>query len=363
LTFSEQCELPDEPEIVHEAFNFDARYPELSELTDIAQVAVYYSSRSRNYNGSFADDYATGFGVTVRALYRANIVSNVICKLPENADKIKVLVLTDCDCLSNEERSMIDKFQADGGTVIAMGLCGARDQTGADVEGGSYLKKFGVEPIRPQIDRTLSPEMRAEFFRYTFWMIPGSSPDRVEYNSDNALSANDCGFYKLSNNFYWSPLRPQADGQMEKLVKFAEILDCKVADLLKDISNRKPLNLNFRKRESLSGRKLELLKQIINDKVNNYLDVLELNNIPYEQIKKYKVSSLLDAEEAAYKFRKDNQINEVFPLANLCDIIENLGIFVVIVNDNKKLFKDFDGVSELVNNFPFICISSDINYY
>lgn len=149
----------------------------------------------------------------------------------------------------------------------------------------------------------------------------------------------------------------------EKLVKFAEILDCKVADLLKDISNRKPLNLNFRKRESLSGRKLELLKQIINDKVNNYLDVLELNNIPYGQIKKYKVSSLLDAEEAAYKFRKDNQINEVFPLANLCDIIENLGIFVVIVNDNKKLFKDFDGVSELVNNFPFICISSDINYY
>ena len=121
----------------------------------------------------------------------------------------------------------------------------------------------------------------------------------------------------------------------EKLVKFAEILDCKVADLLKDISNRKPLNLNFRKRESLSGRKLELLKQIINDKVNNYLDVLELNNIPYEQIKKYKVSSLLDAEEASYKFRKDNQINEVFPLANLCDIIENLGIFVVIVNDNK----------------------------
>ena len=224
LTFSEQCELPDEPEIVHEAFNYDAKYPELSELTDIAQVAVYYSTTSRNYNGSFVDDYATGFSTAVQALYRANVVANVICRLPENTDKIKVLVLTDCDCLSAEERNQIDKFQTDGGTVIAMGLCGARDNTGADTADGSYLKKFGVEPVRPQLDRTLSPEMRAEFFRYTYWLIPGSSPDRVEYASDKALSANEYGFYQLSDKFYWSPLRPQAEGQMEKFVKFAESL-------------------------------------------------------------------------------------------------------------------------------------------
>jgi hypothetical protein len=97
-----------------------------------------------------------------------------------------------------------------------------------------------VEPIRPQIDRTLSPEMRAEFFRYTFWMIPGSSPDRVEYNSDKALSANEYGFYKLSNNFYWSPLRPQADGQMEKLVKFAGSL------VKQDLTITVPESLQYR---------------------------------------------------------------------------------------------------------------------
>lgn len=149
----------------------------------------------------------------------------------------------------------------------------------------------------------------------------------------------------------------------EKLIKFAHALDCKVIDLLKDNSNKKVLNLNFRKRKSLTGKRLELLKQIINDKVYNYLDVLQLNAIDSVKIKKYKVSSLSDAEQAAIKFRKDNQINELFPLTNLCDIIENLGIAIVIINNDNDLFDGFDGVSEVVNGFPFICMSSDINYY
>ena len=148
----------------------------------------------------------------------------------------------------------------------------------------------------------------------------------------------------------------------EKLVKFAEVLDCKVYDLLKDNTNKKIFNLNFRKRKSLNGRRLELLKQIINDKVTNYLDVLEMNLIESIKIKKYKVNTLLDAEETANKFRKDHQINEVLPLTNLCNIIENLGISVIVINNDKELFNGFDGVSEIVNGFPFICISSDVNY-
>ena len=37
----------------------------------------------------------------------------------------------------------------------------------------------------------------------------------------------------------------------DKLIKFAEVLECKVSDLLKDNSNRKELNLTFRKRKIL----------------------------------------------------------------------------------------------------------------
>ena len=72
----------------------------------------------------------------------------------------------------------------------------------------------------------------------------------------------------------------------DKLIKFAEVLECKVSDLLKDNSNRKELNLTFRKRKTLTGNKLELLKQIVNDRVNNYLDVLtKAKKIPASYIK------------------------------------------------------------------------------
>ena len=149
----------------------------------------------------------------------------------------------------------------------------------------------------------------------------------------------------------------------DKLIRFAEVLECKVSDLLKDNSNKKELNLTFRKRKTLTGNKLELLKQIVNDRVNNYLDVLELNTIKSMPIKKYKVKSLLEAEIAANKFRKEHEINEVLPLTNLCNIIENLGIAVIVIDNTNNSFDGFDGVSQFVDNVPFICISSDINYY
>ena len=149
----------------------------------------------------------------------------------------------------------------------------------------------------------------------------------------------------------------------EKLIKFANVLGCSVLDLLKDNSDRKVINLNFRKRESLSKKKVELLTEIINGKINNYLDVLGLNNISKTKLKKYKVSSLEDASLAAYKFRSDNEINEILPLVNLCNVIENLGISIIILDNKDEEFKGFDGLSQIVDGFPFICIASNINYY
>jgi len=149
----------------------------------------------------------------------------------------------------------------------------------------------------------------------------------------------------------------------EKLIRFASVLGCNVSDLLKDNSGRKTINLNFRKKQSLSNKKVDLLKEIINMKVNNYLDVLELNNINKSKLKKYRVSSLEDASKAASDFRYDNKINELLPLVNLCNVIENLGISIIIIDNKDEEFKGFDGLSQLVDGFPFICIASNINYY
>ena len=206
-------------------------------MNDTAQTAVYFSSASRNFNGSFADDYSNGFAAAVKALYRANIAANVICRMPDDASKIKVLLLTDCDCLSDEERTAVDKYMASGGTVITVGLCGARDAGGADVESGSYLKKFGIEPLRPNVDRTLNEEARRTFFHYRFFGLNGTSPHSVEYKSDRELTFDENNFCKLTDNLYWSPIRPQAEGQAEKIAALvgtltSQPLNIKVPDSL-----------------------------------------------------------------------------------------------------------------------------------
>ena len=103
---------------------------------------------------------------------------------------------------------------------------------------GSFLKKFGVEPLRPVVDRTLDEETRKSFFYTTFCEITGSSPQLVEYTSEQKLSFDEYNFCKLAENFYWSPLRPHAEGQGEKLAALAgslisQPLEIKVPDSLR----------------------------------------------------------------------------------------------------------------------------------
>lgn len=149
----------------------------------------------------------------------------------------------------------------------------------------------------------------------------------------------------------------------EKIIEFSQVLNCKVTDLLKDTSKRRNLDLNFRKKEYLSGKKLNVLKETIYELINNYLEVLELNNIKPKIINKYRVSNLNEVEDIALKFRLDNGVNDTIPLINLSNIIENLGISVLIIPNVNNNFKGFDGVSDIVEDVPFICIASDINYY
>ncbi|MBE6366768.1 MAG: hypothetical protein E7052_02515 [Lentisphaerae bacterium] len=208
LTIEEQRQLPDEPEIVHEAYNFDARYPELSELTDTAETAVYYSCNSRNFNGSFSGDYVDALHGIIKMLFRKNIAFEVTPIIPETPAKIKVLIISDADCLSGSERQMLDRFIANGGKVVIVGLCGGRDESGADFPDGSYLKKYGIEPLRPQLDRTLSQEDKEKFFTWRFFGVSGDVPAQLDHTANQPLPAADkYGFYQLADNVYWSPLR------------------------------------------------------------------------------------------------------------------------------------------------------------
>ena len=149
----------------------------------------------------------------------------------------------------------------------------------------------------------------------------------------------------------------------QKLIEFANAYNVKVLDLLK-IHNVPEMKFSaFRKRKRLQGENLELLKEIIQNKVSDYLEVIELNEIKTNnnKIKKYICNCENDAELAAEEFRKNYKLSINQPLPNLINILENIGILIIEIDNINGKFSDFDGFSEIVKNVPLIVLLNDID--
>lgn len=146
-----------------------------------------------------------------------------------------------------------------------------------------------------------------------------------------------------------------------KLIEFANAYNVRVQDLIKTY-NVPEMKFNaFRKKQRLTGQNLELLKDIIRNKVSDYLEVIELNNINLlpKKIKKYSCNTIEDAENAANSFRKDYGLSIDQPISDLINVLENIGIVIIQIDNYNNKFKDFDGLSEIVNNIPIIVILKD----
>ena len=146
----------------------------------------------------------------------------------------------------------------------------------------------------------------------------------------------------------------------EKLIAFANAYNVKVLDLLKTYDTPQMKFNAFRKKKRLCGQNLELLKEIIQNKVADYIEVIELNKTKFtnNKFKKYPCKNFNDIELAAKNFRKDNDLSINQPITDLINILENIGIIIIQI-DNDKKFNDFDGLSEIVNDIPVIVLLKD----
>ena len=144
----------------------------------------------------------------------------------------------------------------------------------------------------------------------------------------------------------------------EKLIEFANAYKVKVLDLLKTYNTPEMKFNAFRKKQRLQGQNLDLLKQLIQNKVSDYLEVIELNQIKpiNTKLKKYSCNSIEDVEKAADSFRKDYKLSINQPISDLINILENIGIIIMEIDNFDGRFKDFDGLSEIVNNIPIIVL-------
>ncbi len=149
----------------------------------------------------------------------------------------------------------------------------------------------------------------------------------------------------------------------QKLIEFANAYDVKVLDLLKVYKIPQMEFKNFRKRRRLQGENLALLKEIIQNKVADYLEVIELQELKTNKnkIKKYICNSENDAEMSAEEFRRDYKLSTNQPIPDLINTLENIGIIIIEIDNPNGKFSDFDGFSEFVNDIPFIVLLNNID--
>lgn len=147
----------------------------------------------------------------------------------------------------------------------------------------------------------------------------------------------------------------------EKIIEFANAYNIKAIEILKYYDKPTLKFTSFRKKKRLVGQKLDLLKELISNKISDYLNVIELNNIENDfiKIKKFKCNSLEDAENISYIFRNNIDYSLKQPLSDLINILENLGVLIVFINNENNKFDDFDGLTEIVNNIPIIVLLED----
>ena len=124
----------------------------------------------------------------------------------------------------------------------------------------------------------------------------------------------------------------------EKLIEFANAYSVKTIDLLRTYDLPNMRFTAFRKRKKLTGKKFDLLKEMIQEEVAKYFEVLELSNIEDNKVElpKYNCNSLNDAEEASERFRSEViNISSKLPISDLISVLENLGIIVISIKNHQ----------------------------
>ena len=115
--------LPDEEEIVGDAFRFEKEHPELFDGELLARVGVYFSYETRNHTmfGSLFSGYCEDYNETLALLYRNAICAHTLFCFPEDASRYAVVLLSSAVKMTEDELASLYKYLAAGGAAIVTG--------------------------------------------------------------------------------------------------------------------------------------------------------------------------------------------------------------------------------------------------
>lgn len=115
--------LPEEYDVIKNAYAFEKAHPELFEAEHIGQLGVYFSYHTRNHTlyGNMTKGYYKDYSRALNLLMQNGLSPHVVFAFPKDASVYPVVVLSGVAKLTDEERAALTDYLAAGGRVIAVG--------------------------------------------------------------------------------------------------------------------------------------------------------------------------------------------------------------------------------------------------
>ena len=117
--------LPEEKDIVKQAFSFEKMHADLFGGEFVGQLGVYFSDETRNHtmSGSMYNGYPKDFGDALTLLFREGICPHTVFEIPKDAEKYPLVLLSGVSRMTDAEKAAVQKYIDAGGKVIAVGPC------------------------------------------------------------------------------------------------------------------------------------------------------------------------------------------------------------------------------------------------
>ena len=144
------------------------------------------------------------------------------------------------------------------------------------------------------------------------------------------------------------------------LIRLAKSLNVKV-DYFFALPSVELGEVNFRKRNSFSVKKVNALKENIKMRLSDYLEIeniLQIDNSFDNPLKKKKVNTLEEIEQVVKELRDDWEIG-YDPVHNIIQLLEDKEIKVIEIDEPQN---NFDGLATIINEkYPVIVVNKNFN--
>ena len=150
---------------------------------------------------------------------------------------------------------------------------------------------------------------------------------------------------------------------MDRITKFASVYNTTIDEILDKGESADIKFTNFKCKPRTPKIIEEKIKTIINKKIDNYFELLELSDIKLQnKFGVHMVNSIEAAEILATKLRIFFTISLEDPISNLIYLLERNNIIIITIpKDN--VTKYFEGFYESINNIPVIVVLEADNGY